>query len=635
MKKPCTWIALAILGAMAAVPLPASAQASRTGATFNIGGSTSPVILPDVAYDSIHDRYLVVQGNGFIEGQLLDSAGTRIAAFPMGGGNSQTPRVAFSPDVNGGAGGYLVTWHQGVGQIAQVWGLIVSADGVALTGNIVIALEAGPPGTGSNWTMGAAVAYSTVSREFLVTWMGGYFTTQDIRYTRLNTAGAVLQFPVAITGGPDWERDPSVAYNPQQDEFYITYAGYLDAGHFGYVNGQRIKAGTGSLIGGPATFIQSAATLIPHVEYNAGTQQYLVAWYNNSGAGAAFYGVSVRGSDGVVVGGVRLISSYYFAYDALDIAYNAVSGDFLLVTHGAGAQDYEDASVSIKADGTPYDNGFILTQSGKVNGNYNPRIVASAAQGRYLAVASTNFATIHGQFATSSASNCVSNCPPPPPPAAAAERPAHVARRAEPGLGLGPVCRCRVGCRPQRRRRHRRGHRARVGAVSSNRRMDLAWRRRHGRVSSRRRGGLRFLAVQRRRLRHAGHAAGRAPTTSTCSPTAWSPARSTTSKPNASRSSLRHRTRGCSSTFRFLSSSRLEARCSRSAAGHSTCLPHGARASKRSTSGPTPPPAPLRSSWVRRRSAACGATSQVYLGNSLPVLGILYRALCRRATTTL
>ena len=278
MKKPCTWIALAILGAMAAVPLPASAQASRTGATFNIGGSTSPVILPDVAYDSIHDRYLVVQGNGFIEGQLLDSAGTRIAAFPMGGGNSQTPRVAFSPDVNGGAGGYLVTWHQGVGQIAQVWGLIVSADGVALTGNIVIALEAGPPGTGSNWTMGAAVAYSTVSREFLVTWMGGYFTTQDIRYTRLNTAGAVLQFPVAITGGPDWERDPSVAYNPQQDEFYITYAGYLDAGHFGYVNGQRIKAGTGSLIGGPATFIQSAATLIPHVEYNAGTQQYLVAW---------------------------------------------------------------------------------------------------------------------------------------------------------------------------------------------------------------------------------------------------------------------------------------------------------------------------------------------------------------------
>ncbi len=128
--------------------------------------------------------------------------------------------------------------------------------------------------------------------------MGGYFTSQDIRYTRVNTAGTVLQVPVAITGGPDWERDPSVAYNPHQNEFYITYAGYLDAGHFGYVNGQRIKAGTGDLIGGPATFIQSAATLVPHVEYNSATQQYLVAWWNNSGGGAAFYGVSVNGADG-------------------------------------------------------------------------------------------------------------------------------------------------------------------------------------------------------------------------------------------------------------------------------------------------------------------------------------------------
>ena len=49
--------------------------------------------------------------------------------------------------------------------------------------------------------MGAAVAYSTGSREFLVTWMGGYFTSQDIRFTRVNTAGTVLQTPVAITGG--------------------------------------------------------------------------------------------------------------------------------------------------------------------------------------------------------------------------------------------------------------------------------------------------------------------------------------------------------------------------------------------------------------------------------------------------
>ena len=420
MKISRTWIALAALLAAAAMPNPAAAQAARTGPTFRIGGTTSPVILPDVAYDSLHDRYLVVSGNGFIEGHLLDANGNRLNVFPvamgfLAGGYSQTPRVAFSADMNGGNGGYLVTWHESVGSIAQVRGKLLSHDGGALTGDIVIALEAGAPGTGSNWTMGAAVAYSTASHEFLVTWMGGYFTSQDIRFTRVNTAGTVLQTPVAITGGPDWERDPSVAYNPHQNEFYIAYAGYFDAGAFGYVNGQRIQAGTGNLVGGPTTFLRSAATLIPHVEYNPATGQYVVAWWNNSGGGAGFYGVTVNGASGAPVGGVRVVSTRYFAYDALDFSYNAGSGDFLLVTHGAGLQDYEDAAIPINADGSPYDNGFILTQTGRVNGNYNPRVVASPATGRYLTVTSTNFAAIQGQFATSSATGGGGQPAPPTP----------------------------------------------------------------------------------------------------------------------------------------------------------------------------------------------------------------------------
>jgi hypothetical protein len=401
-----------------------------------IGGSTSPVILPDVAYDNIHDRYLVVQGNGFIEGQLLNANGTKLNTFPVAlgflvGGHAQTPRVAFSAHMNGGNGGYLVTWHESVGQVAQVRGKLLSHDGGALTGEFVIALEAGAPGTGSNWTMGAAVAYSTMSGEFLVAWMGGYFTSQDIRYTRVNNAGQVLQAPVAITGGPDWERDPAVTYNVHQNEFYIVYAGYLDAGGFGYVNGQRIKSGTGALVGGPTTFIQSAATLVPHVEYNPATQQYVVAWYNRSGAGAAFYGITVTGATGAPASGVRLVSNRYFAYDALDFDYNAGSGDFLLVTHGAGAQDYEDAAIPLNADGSPYDNGFILTSTPDVravvagDGNFNPRVVASAARGRYLTVTSSKFAAIHGQFATSSANGGGGGggggTPPPPPPPAGSD----------------------------------------------------------------------------------------------------------------------------------------------------------------------------------------------------------------------
>ena len=484
MKTSSTWIALVTLLATAAMPSSASAQASRTGPTFRIGGTTSPVILPDVAYDSLHDRYLVVSGNGFIEGHLLDANGNRLNAFPiaagsLAGGYTQTPRVAFSPDMNGGNGGYLVTWHESVGSIAQVRGKLISHDGGALTGDIVIALEAGAPGTGSNWTMGAAVAYSTASREFLVTWMGGYFTTQDIRFTRVNTAGTVLQTPVAITAGVDWERDPSVAYNPHQNEFYITYVGYVDAAGFGFVNGQRIQAGSGNLVGGPTTFHRSAATLIPHVEYNSTTGHYVVAWWNNSGGGTGFYGVTVNGASGAVVGGVRVVSTRYFAYDALDFSYNAGSGDFLLVTHGAGLQHYEDAAIPINADGSPYDNGFILTNTPDVrpvvagDGNFNPRIVASAAKGRYLAVTSSKFAAIHGQFATSSANGGGQPPPPPPPPDHAGHAPVRRLaaqrrdrRRNARDLWLGARCQF-IG-----RQRRRRGARVRVPTRG---RADIPW----------------------------------------------------------------------------------------------------------------------------------------------------------------
>jgi hypothetical protein len=51
---------------------PAAAQAARFGPTFTLGGTTSPVILPDVAHDYVHNRWLQVAGNGFIEGHLLD-----------------------------------------------------------------------------------------------------------------------------------------------------------------------------------------------------------------------------------------------------------------------------------------------------------------------------------------------------------------------------------------------------------------------------------------------------------------------------------------------------------------------------------------------------------------------------------
>ena len=110
---------------------------------------------------------------------------------------------------------------------------------------------------------------------------------------------------------------------------------------------------------------------------------------------------------------MRVLSRSYSAYDALDIDYNPPSGQYLLVTHGGGARDWEDAAVSILADGNPYDNGFSLTETTAGEGNFNPRMAASSASSQWLVVTSHRHASVFGQFATTG----VVSTPPPPGPA--------------------------------------------------------------------------------------------------------------------------------------------------------------------------------------------------------------------------
>jgi hypothetical protein len=408
------------------VPVPAAAQASRLGATFNLGGTTAPVILPDVAHDPVNNRWLQVAGNGFIEGHLLNSTGGLIANLRINAttGYVQNPRVEFGAAIAGGAGGYLVTWHETIGNLAYVRGRVLQADGTPIGGDIPIG-----PG-GSSWLAGAAIAYSTASQEFLVAWVGNFGTSDDILAQRVSAAGGLLGGLTLISNGSlDWDREPSVAYNRDTDQFYVAYASYSRS-NYGYVSGRRIQAGSGAYVGGIQQFATNLASRIPSVTYNTATRQYLVVWHHTYSGGAAFYGQVLNGPDAAPVGGLRVISSYYVAYDALDIDYNAPSGEFLLVTHG---RNWEDAAVSIWGSGDPVDNGFVLTNTTDVrplktdpdknDGNYNPRIAASQSEKKWLTVTSSVFAAISGQFAGSGGTGGGPAPAPAPPPTAPVSAP--------------------------------------------------------------------------------------------------------------------------------------------------------------------------------------------------------------------
>src|SRR4051794_40776843 len=328
-------------------PALAHGQAARLGPTFSLGGTTSPVDAPDVAHDPVHNQYLQVAGKVFIEAHLVNSGGAVVTAFRVNttGEYAQTPRVAFSPDIPGG-GGYLVTWHSTLGPFTRVRGRLFRFDGLALTNDFDISTSAVSAATSTNWTMGTGLAYATGSREFLVAWMGNYTTTNDVFYQRVSPAAVLLGGNTLVSPGTaDWDRDPSVAYNPNTDEFLVAFASYTEAGRYGYIGARRVKAGNGAL-GPQINYGAAVSTYVPSVSFNTAPGQYLLAWYNRLAGSAAVYGANLD-AGGNVVGAIRVLSPFYAAYDALDIAYNPASGQSLLVTHGGGAASWEDAGVTI------------------------------------------------------------------------------------------------------------------------------------------------------------------------------------------------------------------------------------------------------------------------------------------------
>src|SRR5512135_3115392 len=115
----CCLAAVAILMAVAA---PASAQLFRAspsaGASdlLDIRGTGGTSRGTDVEYDPAHNVFLAVSGHGLVAAQFVDESGNALGSpFTIMDGSTyfaHFPRATFSQDINGGQGGFLVTWHE-------------------------------------------------------------------------------------------------------------------------------------------------------------------------------------------------------------------------------------------------------------------------------------------------------------------------------------------------------------------------------------------------------------------------------------------------------------------------------------------------------------------------------------------
>jgi hypothetical protein len=360
-----------------------------------------------VAYDSINKVYLVVGSHGVLRGRFVAADGGVIGApFTIQANPNPVtnfahfPRVAFSPDADNGTGGFLVTWHEG--------GPNTHARMVSFGKNGAYGNDTQLTTDTTWWEAGSAVAYSTGSREFLVAWRNVSAVT-DIRAIRVDNTATPKGAAFNVTNDAQFQGDPNVAYNPVTDEFMVVFQGFNDPGNFAFVEAQRIKAGANALTGGAVRLMQTGGAYITDVTYNSASNTFLASWYSLPG-GAAF--ARVLNADGSLNGNIITLSTRYKAYDALSVAYNRRSDTFLMVSHGTTA---EDGAVELNSNGTPVDNGFILTAAGGT-GNFYPRVAASVDEASWLASTANNFSSTVVQLVAGTASSPAPDPAPAPSP---------------------------------------------------------------------------------------------------------------------------------------------------------------------------------------------------------------------------
>jgi hypothetical protein len=366
-----------------------------------------------VGYDPRNNVYLVVSAHGRVNGRFVSADGAVLGepfvfqAVPAFG---QFPQLAYSPDANGGNGGFLVTWHESDAVVPSVHARMVSYTSGFLTPDRQIF---------GNDTyheiMGAPVVYSTVSREFLVVWR--QYADVNIFGLRLDNNGGTLGGLIRVAASPLFESDQSLSYNPFNDEYLAVYRmGFSPTS----VMAQRIKAGTGALVGGPSIVAQASTVNTTGVTFNPTTGQYLVAWHQMPGDLIAGRAVAI---DGTPIGNVTALSTRVGTYDSLSVDANEISGTVLLVGHDKWS--VEVGGVEVSGAAAPLSAGQALTASGG-NGNHVPKVSSNPARREWMVVAARNFAQTIAQRVGTSTPGGGQPPPPPPPPTATSQPRLHI-----------------------------------------------------------------------------------------------------------------------------------------------------------------------------------------------------------------
>lgn len=387
--------ALALVSILA--PARLSADLIRVGGSLNTlmpGGVWRGV---DVAYDPNNGVYLVVTSYGATVGAFTNTAGQTIATFPIHTGSfSHFPRVRYSPDVNNGAGGFLVVW------LDSAYGNSVQGRTVSYTtpGYLVSAVTLiSDPGQGTSFfEYRPSIAYSTTSDRFLVVW-----STQSPAFGvqgRLMSAGGghvggVLRFEEGSS------RDPGATWNPATDEFGVVNTGWGGSGAFAAF--RRVRSSDGAVLA-KTSFGFSAGTYATGVDVNS-SNQYVVTWALHPGTTSAVFDMW-----GTLLG-TNFVTGRFGGDNSMGYAHNHASNSGLVVGSDHNGGTYEVVGVQLNAAGAPVTSATVLTDGGLPS--YYPLVASRTGAAEWNVVRSLNYQGASNQIISS---NGVTAPPPTAPP---------------------------------------------------------------------------------------------------------------------------------------------------------------------------------------------------------------------------
>ncbi len=305
--------ACAVAAVLLTAPSSAFAQASRMGGNIEVIPQSASSRFPAVAYDAASNSYLVVTGVAKVSARFVSASGVPLG--PADSINNAGPGAAGAACAASGA--CLVAWIQ---EPTTIMARLLRSNG----GELQYLTAPFPVSTNgiAKLTSSAPGVAASASGEFLVAWTE--LGPNTIKGQRVASGGALAggEIPVSPTAV---SMLPSLAYNSALDEYAVAYQYEPSASN--QVAMQRVKPGTGALIGGRSIMYSGAFAQYPEIAYNSTDNQYLaITW-----GGLVITGGLADGTGQPLTGGAPQVIAANGIGDGIGLAYNPVSNTYLAV----------------------------------------------------------------------------------------------------------------------------------------------------------------------------------------------------------------------------------------------------------------------------------------------------------------